>query len=406
MVTATACSGKSSRDPEHEHEPASEPEPEASPTAAFAAWDTARKAAICKREVRCGRYATVGGCVEMLLDGIWSGYAPWYTRFFGGVDLYADIAAEYSLGEQATRDACLAEIETGDCNQWTFHATSCDGTLVPKNPLAEGEECTPPSPYLPTRPCREGLVCSAWFTCGVCVPAAPASRPLAEGETCEASEDCEVGLFCAAARDPRTCTRFPTIGEACVEFLCAEGSCQNDVCVPLVGGGEPCGDVAGCKYDLQCDGTECVPRKLTGETCPRFQASVADSCAGFCVFDEPDAPEGTCGLPSNEAPTACPEFAVGSWYCPFGSYLDTRGESSGGGATPGYCMCLPALPLGAACGPITESSLVAGPCKDGWCSDGVCVEQGAEGTACATSEECASSNCDVTTGTCAAKCAP
>lgn len=366
----------------------------------FVAWDAARRRAACEREVRCGRYASAEACFELTLDGIVPGRTGWYEKFFGGVDLLAELAAEYSLADEATRDACLAEIAAGACNPGTFYPASCDRALVARNPRENGESCAPSSLYLPNLPCRDGLTCELSSSCRVCAPAVAVPR-MSEGDPCLTSEECEPGLFCTAATQPKTCARLPEVGELCGESACASGDCVGSVCVPIVGAGEPCGDIASCQRDFVCDGT-CVPRKLAGASCPRFPASPADYCAGYCMFDEPDATEGTCGYPSDAAPAPCPLYSSGSWYCPAKRFMDTRGDTI---LAPSYCMCLPQLPLGAACESIYESFLAAGQCASGACTDGVCATRLVDGSACTAHPQCASDHCDAS-GTCSPPCQP
>lgn len=123
------------------------------------------------------------------------------------------------------------------------------------------------------------------------------------------------------------------------------------------------------------------------------------------MFEEPDAPEGTCGPPTNAPPTpmACP-LLYDTAYCPEGTYFDTRGQALDGDITPEYCMCLPRLPSGAACEPKIGYYLADDPCTDGHCTDGVCLAARVDGSACTTFVECISENCDET-GTCAPACA-
>lgn len=395
LMVAVACGGRASRKAQPDVDP---------DVAKLAAWDTARKRAVCVRAVRCGRYSTLAGCLDDIRDGAWPDKASWYERFFGGVDLFAELVVEYSLADAATLDECLTEIEDGVCNPSLFRPTSCDRALVAKNPRAEGESCSAPA-FLPRRPCHEGLVCEGAYACQVCTEPAASVHDLAEGEPCDAWDACEPGLFCTSATEPDTCVPLPRLGDPCGQSLCAEGICHREICVAYAKLGEPCSEAAPCQHDLTCDGSKCVPLKLTGESCPRFSSSAGDHCALFCMFEEPDAPEGTCGAPSNAPPTsmACP-LLYDTAYCPAGTYFDTRGQDLDGDITPEYCMCLPSLPSGAACEPKIGYYLADDPCTDGHCTDGVCLAARADGSACTTFVECISENCDET-GTCAPACA-
>jgi hypothetical protein len=83
-----------------------------------------------------------------------------YARYFGGVDYYADLAAEYSLGSEATRTACLRATREAPCDdEKSALPASCDEVLVAKRQRAEGDSCAAPSPYLGQRPCAPGLAC-------------------------------------------------------------------------------------------------------------------------------------------------------------------------------------------------------------------------------------------------------
>jgi hypothetical protein len=331
----------------------------------------------------------------------YSGAAP-FDLFFGGVDKQAFLADEYLLADQATLDACLDELENGDCDYSNFDPASCDRALVPRNPRAEGESCGTPDLFLPNHPCGDGLECGGSGSCAVCVPALPLHR-LAEGEACTQHEECELGLFCSNNNGLLSCARFPRLGEACEgASRCAEGECLGFVCVPFVGLGEPCDATASCQYDLLCNGT-CVPRKRAGDACQRVPSDIYSACHFWCVFDAPDATEGTCGNPDDTSPAPCSGFGVDGMYCPAGSFPDTRGEPLGLGAIPSYCMCLPKLPAGSACSPTPEVLVGDGPCKDGFCSDGLCTLRRPEGSACSAGGECESLVCE-TTGICTATC--
>lgn len=363
-----------------------EPDPAESDPAALSAWNDRVTRTACEREVRCGRVSSVERCIEWRPGDFahiaMRGYHDAATiRYFGGQDLFADLDSEYVLAEEATLSACLSEIDAGACNPLTFYPESCARALVPRAPRAQGEACASPSPYLSSRPCRDGLAC----VCGAC---APAPTPGAEGQPCDLTTDCERGLVCSTAVTAApTCTRGPLLGEPC-DGTCAEGTCVLGACVPFAGVGEACRENSlQCQGDLDCDGVCVASAQLSGAPCTRE----SNQCLLWCIFDAADATVGTCGLPHNDGPTPC-SVATVSNVCPASTY-----QSESGTGETGECWCLPRLSPGSACAPDPGSG--RDPC-DGYCSGGMCTPRQANGAACVGANECASFRCDTTSGTC------
>ncbi len=355
---------------------------------AHAAFRAAQVRAGCEREARCGRYSSVEACVEAKQS-----YA--YEWFFGGVDIYADEADEYLLADEATREACLTALEDADCSALGFvRPEICDDALVARAPRAQGESCRAPSPYLPARPCQEGLACTTTNTCATCEPAAPR---VGAGAPCLMYDDCELGLLCTGTPDAMTCVPPPGVGEPCPASVCEDDSaCSSGVCVPFGGAGAACGVTAPCQIDLTC-AAPCVPLRRFGETCSRPGAAESLTCVGWCVFDTPTSTLGTCGTPSNSGPTPCSRFTSSvPAYCPNGTYFDTA-NTGNPDSFPPYCDCLPQLPLGAACDASAPPRDFFGndQCESGVCSsDGICVAKRSNGEACRSGGECQSGVCD------------
>lgn len=370
-------------------------EPGTTPSRTIAAYEKDVSHALCELEVRCGSMSAVDRCMEfrnsLRANVALRGYEEVaYDRYFAGVDLVAYLEHEYRLADDVTLDACLSAIAAAACDRaMTFTPKECAHVLVPNAPGGDGDPCDPPSPYFQARPCSDGLECK----CGVC---SPARERMPEGSPCDEWDDCESGLQCRLRESGmRTCGRAPRVGELCDGAAqCSDGGCVNERCVPFAGMGEHCGDDAYCQLDLACNGGTCVASAgVTGDSCSREDGQ----CLLWCVFDTPDSPGGTCGVPSTIGPSPCASYADDPGeLCPVGTYSDERDDGD-----TYSCNCLPRVPLGGAC----NDDYGAGaptyrPCASGFCLDGLCQPQRENGAACSSGNECSSWSCDVTSGTC------
>jgi hypothetical protein len=210
-------------------------------------------------------------------------------------------------GTRSVGDPCLFpnQCASGNCTKFRTDGSSVSGypnCSVCGEWVGQGEACN-----------RSGYDCSAEFTCNVTTSKCEL-RPFlgSPGDPCNDDSTCGgYGISCRA--DPsdgvKRCMQYPTAGQPCADFHCAEGySCgTGSVCVAGPGLGQTCGakGSAQCGPDLVCTGhfddppnTCVVPRKL-GETCigdarraPRGSCEVGLRCD--CGEADCDLKSGTC----------------------------------------------------------------------------------------------------------------
>lgn len=143
-----------------------------------------------------------------------------------------------------------------------------------------------------------------------------------DGNTCVASpgmdEECGHGVLCAVGLacgfEVRTCGPKPTAGQQCATgpggSVCADGlACNNDVCGPVPGDGDPCaigtpecGAGLGCSFEA--DGAVCRPLGAAGSACANsktcasgtFCSSASSTCVTALAVGAPCSPsEDACG---------------------------------------------------------------------------------------------------------------
>lgn len=291
--------------------------------------------AACEREVRCGRLSTVERCVQWRnayeftsrIDHFASSAV--YLNYFGGVDVLEHLQIEYELADEDDLADCVAALRDVECAAVRPSPLACKHALNPRMPRAAGQSCETDSPFLLANlPCQDDLQCRQ----GVCE-----NRALAgEGQSCEGIDQCEEGLVCLN----RACEVPSRLGDSC-GGSCVEGVCvANDAgqtCVEALGLDEPCTNTRECQRDLTCEDGRCIAKmQLAGEPCVRNR----DGCLGFCVFETPDAPQGTCGDPSFDKPIACTFYASnGSMYCPMGYDPSEQGAEQNEFGYPTRCEC-------------------------------------------------------------------
>lgn len=292
--------------------------------------------AACEREVRCERLSTVERCIQWRNAYAFTSRvdhrasAAVYVNYFGGVDILDHLLSEYELADANELSDCVDALGDVECEAFQPLPGICKDALHPRTPRTAGQSCEPPSPYFADLPCQDGLRCSG----GVCQPSAPSG----EGDSCERIDDCEEGLMCLNL----SCRVPSKLGEPCGSS-CAEGVCvhgdEGATCVKALGLDEPCTDTRECQRDLDCEEGRCIAKtQLAGEPCVRNR----EGCLGFCVFDAPDAQQGTCGDPSFDAPIACSFYDSNpSMVCPLGYSASQAGAEQNEFGYPTRCECVP-----------------------------------------------------------------
>jgi hypothetical protein len=256
----------------------------------------------CQQLVRCGLFAAMDRCVEMLGRG--GGGAPRADAVPFGRAWRAAIAhggVAYSPGDAAL---CLASFGRGSCShavESLVDTTVCAGVF--RGTIATGEtsafphECTSlswgfsprcnytseccmevcsaensfPAPFPPAAPCDSDAACGAGQSChdGFCM------RGTAEGGACESSADCWSALVCRGGRcveaepPPDECeTGGPFPSYACDRYgtTC---DLETRACRPRGDVGDDCrGGAVPCKADLVCDAeSRCALPPGLGQRC-------------------------------------------------------------------------------------------------------------------------------------------
>ena len=254
---------------------------------------------------------------------------------------------------------------------------------------------------------------------------------VANGESCEVSEECAEGFCNASAQQcPGTCEAFRTAGGECTEDeQCAAGlSCEDETCVapgavdedcssrPCAAGltcdgetstcvqtgtpvaqGEACDDATPCANGLYCKegaaGSTCEPRLAAGATCeePSFfgesrECASRQVCAGAAV-GMAGSSTGTCATPQDEG-GPCTPVDASAFFASTGCFLGLVCD-------PATNKCAEPPAVGQDC--------IVGSCASGaWCDDtNKCVAAKADGASCQDDSECLSDNCDLASETCA-----
>lgn len=282
--------------------------------------------------------------------------------------------------------------------------------------------------------CQNARDCAAGLKCAE----AKCVVPVPEGASCtvpaSSSDECEDGLNCVGAAGSATCVRPSALGEPCGSISAGKNRCGE--CLRCGAGGlcraavvgSTCTGNADCPSNSYCASGACALKPRENEACvvatnssgeppqsaQRGNCMHADAfCkrlnstnpAGTCVkrpglqetcgnrYDAADCMEGYCRI-SGGAPTGTCQPLVGpNGDCP-------QGDECGSGL---YCdsttkRCHPYPSAGQPC--------VNGTCATGLYCDAasVCRVGAAAGEACGSGVQCASGQCDPSTGTCVAPC--
>jgi len=371
LSVGLACAGCGST--ERDAQPGVEP-PRTSPEE-LEAWLQRLEQALCEQDQRCPslgspEYVSLESCLDERF-GQWADY----HRYLFGEDLYLAKAQLADVPDEETRAACIGSLLA--CN--ALQDSPCPpGGLVPRAGLQAGDACL--SGRRETQPyCAAELYCAGSDPCGTC------QRRRAAGEVCTGAELCEAGLYCAGTSytvgdvvmdKPGWCAPLALEGEPCgdapcqADLACFDGVCRspralgescdhNDhcagrlqcverVCRATPGRlelGAPCVNAgAACAHPLQCGSAGvCVGLAEDGASCSRTPWQAGQRCRRWCVFETPDAEEGTCGAPAvtNES-TPCSLYRWDSFMsCPVGTRPDTLDEQASYPELPRHCLCIP-----------------------------------------------------------------
>jgi hypothetical protein len=106
---------------------------------------------------------------------------------------------------------------------------------------------------------------------------------LAEGERCNADEECLEGLYCSFFSG--VCTATVRYGGVCRDdvecdlgYVCARGRCNEPG-----GSGDLCERFEECAAGYWCDGRTCLDMLAAGSSCEMDMLN----CSGFCTFSYP-----------------------------------------------------------------------------------------------------------------------
>ena len=309
------------------------------------------------------------------------------------------------LGEKCVNGECAE----GVCNDSGFCVDGGD----------DGEECVDGK-------CQAGLVCN---DDGIC------EDPTGNGGKCNTNNDCDKGVclntWCVTEPcdddgecDDGVCVALPWFalpgmcvdggdnGKKCVNGMCKNGVCLNDICVEGGGPGEEC--VQGkCAAGLTCLDGVCVDPTDNGGKCNTNADCDKGVCQnGWCVTDPCDddgeCEEGVCvALPWFAPPGMCVDGGDLGEKCVNGKCAEGVCNDNGycvDGGEPGdpcvdgkchdACICLNDQCV---VGPGPGEKCVEGKCAFGLAcnTDGYCVDPTDNGGKCNTNNDCdAGAVCD------------
>lgn len=205
-------------------------------------------------------------------------------------------------------DACSTTCPGSRCTGGCVEGLTCiDATCV--TPKANGASCAYHEDCA-SRTCVGGACASALAMGDPCNASAPlrcpsgsvcrldasfedrCQAPGAQGDNCNFSGDCAVGLSCDF--DTGTCQPGPDAGEACVFGECANGlACGgDDRCAAAGGPGQPCRPDGSCDAGLACgtptvggEGGGCTAPLAVGAPCFLHDQCASRACgaSGSCV---------------------------------------------------------------------------------------------------------------------------
>jgi len=276
----------------------------------------------------CATYASkfcerLGSCSQPSLTGVYGGLGACQERV--GLDCRTEAVLPGAGLNTATGMACADALGAATCEDLLGNsvlACRIKGTLAKGAACGSDNQCqsgfcrTPETAFCgrcdtagaADAPCDANDACEFPLLCS---EAGRCARPSAEGEFCNETRPCKVGLlFCAA---DNTCKRPSGEGKACNRSAaapfqpCETGlSCRpsaNGLCraIRLVEAGQPCGISGGtvvlCTGSGSCVNGICKPPGQDGERCTPSPLGESGGCLppALCL-------EGACKLPD---PASC-----------------------------------------------------------------------------------------------------
>lgn len=310
--------------------------------------------------------------------------------------------AMYELADAKRAEACVVKYREMACTQTVAEMekdADCRAALRFRHAAGTGAACT-----VGTQHAGQGVHCergdercvpdSSINGCGVC------SAPLADGQPCTQSRQCESALCVEGA-----CISPVQKDGAChasVEcahgLVCRSGRCQgraemDGTCrmtVEVHGTTYPGDD---CQLDLACiNGTCRRPEEPTECAWPRGLP-----CSHGCGLEPGPAALGTCGLLAADPGSSA--------FCPLEHGLERQYCQSVPASTPiTACNCKPLLAGGVPCKNYQDCA--SGVCMGNWVHDkqDYCGDLLADGQTCRDHRECRSGSCDMVSDPNAPRC--
>jgi len=216
------------------------------------------------------------------------------------------------VGHVPEGGACLDSMECaggGYCSEAMTCPRVCEPTLAAGarcdegGACAAGLACSPEGvcevPRANGEPCAESANCLSeycHYDTLVCT-AVPVNFATAEGQPCDWTYECQLGLFCNEALAQPVCVPAPKLGEPCTDIggsvSCANGAfCHFEadgtegVCVERAPVGGPCEESEECATMI-CDGGTCQEYSRLGEPCVTNARCFGVCDAGVCASPMP-----------------------------------------------------------------------------------------------------------------------
>jgi hypothetical protein len=306
--------------------PADAPEPESlaamcgAEPQALAEWDACYLKRECEVRVHCSEknlYTDVQECID-LLDAVKGGQLAFET-----FERERSIAAGVASLDEAAFTQCLRELDSRQCSS-AGRPPTCPvrfaGTIADQEACTSDIECLSPGARCEPQDCGDSCCL------GTCEP-----RPKLD-EPCVDLFDCEPGLKCSI--DSFTCITGD-VGTPCPHRVdCDPGAwCDDGICQPDLGEGEPCFSLLQCGGETTCVG---LAREVEPARCRRV----------------------------TEPGDACDDFCFGNLFCDLSS-------------SDGFGVCRPLPGEGQGCGVLL-------PClgRNQRCDGGICVTRSDVGVSC------------------------
>lgn len=280
----------------------------------------------------------IEGCRDAIVDRLCSREPVG----FDDASRYPEECLALFVGQQEVDEPCVSSIECRGsmyCED-TFEGDVCYGTCQVGT--------SPPTSTCAGETCGSDEYCKTEFEDQWCESLEPA------GEPCEASSNCQRGLYCSDVQDE------------CVELnvVAADESCRRrvDVCEP----GYRCSTEAVDGGDSVLDG-ECVEVGKDGNTCRNH----SDCHAEFLCIENSEEESGECVAAGSIGEACIDQADCRSGYCDDGECAELLDDGSSceqsSQCDSGFCHfddgeCAPQLPNGEPCHATDQ-------CESGYCAE-------------------------------------